>query len=176
MTLGKVIRRFFIPAPVVTLYYFLKYRAIVSYRAEVELSSNLKMGKHTEISSFVKLKASQGFVNIGNNVAIATGCFISSHIKGLEIGDYSMIGPNSSVVANGYNYDRLDVPIQEQGTVSRKGVKIESNVWIGSNCSILDGAEIGSGTIVSPNSVVSGKIPGNSIVMGNPAKVIFKRR
>ena len=176
MKIVKVIRRFLIPAPIVTLYYLLKDGAKVSPKAEVELSDLLRIGKNTRISSFVKIKASEGPLNIGVNVLIATGCFISSHEKGLDIGDDSMIGPNTSIIANNYNYDKLDVPIQEQGTICKHGIKIANNVWIGAGCCILDGADIGSGVIVAPNSVVSSKIPENTIVMGNPAKVIFKRR
>lgn len=176
ITVSRIIRRFFIPAPFVSLYYFFKYRAIISYRAEVELNSTLKMGRHVEIASFVKIKASDGVINIGNYALIGTGCSIAPHLKGIEIGEYSMIGPNTSIVGGNYKYGRLDIPIQKQGSFSNYGVKIRDNVWIGANCCILDGADIGSGTIVSPNSTVSGKIPENSIVMGNPGKVIFKRR
>ncbi|NET43251.1 acyltransferase [Okeania sp. SIO2B3] len=175
MTIGQVIRRFLIPAPIVTIYYLLKYGAKVSPKAEVELNDLLTIGKNTEIGSFTKIKTN-GVLKIGKNVVIATGCCIVSHHKGLEIGDYSMIGNNTSIIGNNYRYDKLDVTIQEQGTISKHGIKIANNVWIGSGCSILDGADIGSGVIVASNSVVSSKIPENSIVMGNPAKVIFKRR
>ncbi|WP_293161360.1 acyltransferase [Okeania sp. SIO2C9] len=176
MTITKIIRRFFIPAPIVSVYYWLKYRAIISPKAEVELNNLLTIGKNTEIASFVKIKASDGFVNIGENVLIAVGCSIASGNIGIEIDNYSMLGPNTSVIGGNYRYDKLDVPIQKQGSISKQGVKIGENVWIGANCCILDGADIGSGTIITPNSVVSSKIPENSIVMGNPAKVIFKRR
>jgi acetyltransferase-like isoleucine patch superfamily enzyme len=72
-------------------------------------------------------------------------------------------------------YDRLDVPLQDQGTVS-KPVRIGHRVWVGSNSVILAGADIGDNAIVSAGSVVSGQVPPNSIVLGNPAKVIFTRR
>lgn len=176
MKLGLIIRRFFIPAPFVTLYFFLKYRCKISFRAEVELSSLLTIGKNTAIGSFAKLKAAHGPLKLGENVVIGPGVVISAHTKGVEIGDYSMIGGNTCILSANYRYDKLDVPIQKQGSVSKKGVKIANNVWIGANCTILDGADIGSGVLVTPNSVVSSKIPENTIVSGNPAKVIFKRR
>ncbi len=86
-----------------------------------------------------------------------------------------MIGPNVTIVGNNYKYDRLDVPVCLQEKTS-KGIKIGRDVWVGAGTSILDGANIGDGVIISPNSVVSTKIPEHSIVQGNPAKVIFKRR
>jgi acetyltransferase-like isoleucine patch superfamily enzyme len=49
-------------------------------------------------------------------------------------------------------------------------------VWLGSNSVVLSGADIGDDVIVSAGSVISGSVPPNSIVMGNPAKVIFTRR
>ena len=57
-----------------------------------------------------------------------------------------------------------------------KPTRIGHRVWIGSNCVVLAGSEIGDNVIVSAGSVVSGRVPPNSIVLGNPAKVIFTRR
>jgi acetyltransferase-like isoleucine patch superfamily enzyme len=74
-----------------------------------------------------------------------------------------------------YVFDRLAVPLQEQGTVS-KPTRIGHRVWIGSNSVVLAGAEIGDDVIVSAGSVVSGRVPSNTIVLGNPAKAIFTRR
>jgi acetyltransferase-like isoleucine patch superfamily enzyme len=86
-----------------------------------------------------------------------------------------LISPNCTILTTNYMFDRLDVPVQEQGIMS-KGVRIGNRVWLGSNCVVLDGAEIGDNVIVSAGSIVSGQIPPNSIVQGNPAKVIFTRR
>jgi acetyltransferase-like isoleucine patch superfamily enzyme len=65
---------------------------------------------------------------------------------------------------------------REQGTESKGPIRIGNNVWIGVGSVILDNAEIGDGVIVTPNSVVSGRIPANAIVQGNPAKTVFIRR
>lgn len=175
MKIGKVIRRFLIPAPLITLIYLIKFGCKVSPKAEVELSPLLKIGRGTQISSFTKIKASDGELIIGNNVSIGTSCFISSDAAGVSIGDYSMIGPNVSIIGNNYKYDQLDVPICLQEKTS-KGIKIGNNVWIGAGTTLLDGATIGNGVIITPNSVVSAKIPDNAIAQGNPAKIIFERR
>jgi acetyltransferase-like isoleucine patch superfamily enzyme len=101
--------------------------------------------------------------------------FVASGAAGLEIGDDCLLSPNVCIMAGNYRYDRVDVPIQDQGFVY-KGIRIGDNVWIGANATVLDGAEIGDGSIIGPNSVVSGKIPPMSIAQGNPAKVIVTRR
>ena len=174
--LGAILRRFLTPGFVVTLQGLSKYGAKISPKAEVEITPNLRLGKKSVISSFVKIKSKDGPLHIGTNVEIANFCVITSHTAGTYIGDDTMIGPNCSIIGNNYRYDRLDVPIRLQEKVSPKGIRIANNVWISAGCTILDGADIGPGCIVTPNSVVSSKLPENSIAQGNPAKVIFTRR
>jgi acetyltransferase-like isoleucine patch superfamily enzyme len=106
---------------------------------------------------------------------VSTGCFIGAGVAGLTMGDDVLISPNCTILTGTYLFDRLDVPLQDQGTIS-KGVRIGHRVWIGSNSVVLAGSEIGDNVIVSAGSVVSGTVPPNSIVLGNPAKVIFTRR
>ncbi|HEV7517831.1 MAG TPA: acyltransferase, partial [Thermoanaerobaculia bacterium] len=171
-----VLRRFLLPRAWITLRAYLRFRCLVSPRAEVELSPHLSIGKGSCIGSFTKLKSADGPFTIGRNVDIATGCFLSSHTAGVAIGDDCLIGPNVSIIGNNYNYDDLETPIRLQAKTSAKGIRIGANVWIGAGSAILDGAEIGSGAILAPNSVVSGAIPENAVVQGNPGKVIFTRR
>lgn len=173
---GTVLRRFLTPGFVVTLRGYLKYGCLISPKAEVEITSQLSIGRKSIISSFTKIKATAGPLLIGKNVEISNGCVITSHDTGTYIGDDCLIGPNVSIIGNNYHYDRLDVPIRLQGKSSAKGVRIAENVWIGAGCVILDGADVGAGAILTPNSVVSGRIPANAIATGNPAKVIFTRR
>lgn len=176
MNPGKVIRRFFIPQFIVSIIYLIKSKCFISFKSEVEFNpSRLKIGAKTNISSFCKIKAVSGPLTIGANGSIGAGCFISSNEGGIEIGDYCLISPNVSIIGSNYIYDQIDVPFCEQGHTS-KGIKIGRNVWIGSNSSILDGAELGDNVIVTPNTVVSQKVAPNTIVQGNPAKVIFTRR
>ncbi|MDH5377569.1 MAG: acyltransferase [Gammaproteobacteria bacterium] len=175
MKLGKIVRRFLVPAPLTTFIYMVKYGCKISPKAEVELSSLLKIGKGTQVSSFTKMKASDGPLEIGKEASIGTCCFLSADKGGIYIGDYSMIGSNTTIIGNNYKYDKLDIPICQQEKTS-KGIRIEENVWIGAGCVIIDGAHIGKNVIVTPNSVVSGKVPENTIVQGNPAKPIFTRR
>jgi acetyltransferase-like isoleucine patch superfamily enzyme len=176
MKFGTLVRRFLTPGFVVTVRAYLRYGCLISPRAEVEITPQLRIGRKSVVGSFTKIKASDGPLAIGAHVEIANGCVITSHTAGVEIGDDVLIGPNVSIIGNNYRYDRLDVPIRLQEKVSSKGIRIGSNVWIGAGCIVLDGADIGSGSILTPGSVVSGRLPENSIAQGNPAKVIFSRR
>lgn len=175
MTFSVFARRFLLPAPFVSLWYFFKFGCRINFRSEVEFSPNLKIGRKTNIGAFTKIKADQGPLVIGERVDIAAGCQILPGEAGVTIGDDCLIGSHAVIIGVNYAYDRLDVPIRMQKGQS-KGVVIGNNVWIGAGACILDGATIGSGVIVTPNSVVSAKVADNAIVQGNPSKVIFVRR
>jgi acetyltransferase-like isoleucine patch superfamily enzyme len=170
-----LLRRFLTPPIVVSLVYWLRYRAKISPRSEVDLTDNVKFGAHCVVSSFCKIKAASGSLILGDSVEISTHCFVHADTGGVTIGDHSMIGPLACIVGVTYNYDTLDRPVALQGKISR-GIRIGKGVWIGAGAKVLDGADIGDNVIVTPNSVISNRIPPNTIVQGNPAQVIFTRR
>lgn len=163
------------PGLVTTFRCWWKFRCYVSPRAEIEVSKLLMIGEKTRISSFAKIKARHGPLKIGSHVGIGVGCAIAPGEKGLTIGDYCLLGPHCVVTSSNHRWDRLDVPVAEQGLVS-KGIEIGRNVWIGGGCQILDGTTIGDNVIVASGSVVSGHIPENVVIQGNPAKEVFRRR
>lgn len=171
---SKLARRALTPMVMVRLYYFAKHRAVISSKAEVDLADSTTWGKGCVISAFTKVKINGPFV-MGQRCQISTGCFLGAGAAGLTLGDDVLVSPNCTILTGTYQFDRLDVPLPEQGTIS-KATRIGHRVWIGSNSVVLAGAEIGDNVIVSAGSVVSGRIPPNTIVLGNPAKVIFTRR
>lgn len=171
---GLVARRFLVPGFVVSVYALLRFRSAVSTRAEVELSPNLRLGRKNTVSSFTKIKTTDGPVVTGERCGFGTGCFIGASEGGVELGNNVICGPNVVIIASNYRYDRLGVPLEEQG-VSSRGIRIGNNVWIGANCVVLDGSVIGDNSIVAAGSVVNRRFPANSIIQGNPAKVILRR-
>jgi acetyltransferase-like isoleucine patch superfamily enzyme len=170
----KLVRRALTPMVLVQLYYLWKHGAAVSAKAEVDIASSTSWGKGCVISAFTKVKISGPFV-MGKRVNIATGCFLHADEAGLTLGDDVLIDPNCTIVAAGYRFDRLGVPLREQGFFG-KGIRIGHRVWLGANSVVLDGADIGDDVIVSAGSVVSGTVASRSILQGNPPKVIFTRR
>jgi acetyltransferase-like isoleucine patch superfamily enzyme len=174
-TLGLIVRRFLVPGFAVSTYAFLKSRAVISTRAEVELSRNLRLGRKTTVSSFCKIKVTDGSLITGEHCGFGTGCFISAGEGGIEMGDHVICGPNVVLIASNYRYERIGVPLEEQGQTSL-GIRIGRNVWIGANSVILDGSEIGDNSIIVANSMVNRRFPPNAIIQGNPAKVVLQRR
>lgn len=168
------IARRFLPGIVVQVYYFLRFGALVSHRAEMEMSGQARLGRGTVISSFTKVKVAGPF-ETGRGAQIASNCFLEAGLGGIRLGEDVLVGPGCVFVTTNYRYDRLGVPLTEQGTSSR-GIRVGDRSWIGANCVLLDGVTIGNDAIVSAGSIVSSDVPEGAIVQGNPAKVIFTRR
>jgi acetyltransferase-like isoleucine patch superfamily enzyme len=93
----------------------------------------------------------------------------------IEIGSGVMMGPRVGLFAENHIFDRTDIPMRLQG-VDRKFIRIEDDVWLGTNSVILAGVTVGRGAVVSAGSVVTKDVPQYAIVGGVPAKVIRMRK
>jgi len=109
---------------------------------------------------------------IGDN----SGIGMQSHIEAVEIGRNVMIGPEFIVFSGNKRFDRTDIPMREQTSDEVSPVVIEDDVWIGARVIILAGRRIGHGAIVGAGSVVTKDIEPYTIVGGNPACVIGRRK
>lgn len=112
-------------------------------------------------------------IKIGNNSAVGAQSYLGGQ-GGIEIGNDVIMGPGVRIFSENHNYQNPDALIRKQGE-NRKGVKIQNNCWIGASSTILDGVEIGEGSIIAAGSVVTRSISPNSIAAGIPAKVIKNR-
>jgi len=112
-------------------------------------------------------------ISIGSNSAIGSNNFIHGG-GGVYIGQNVIIGPDVKIFSENHNYSDLIVPIRLQGE-SREGILIKDDCWIGAGSIITDGVTIESGSIVGAGSVVTKSFPPNSIIVGNPAKLLKHR-
>jgi acetyltransferase-like isoleucine patch superfamily enzyme len=93
---------------------------------------------------------------------------------GLQIGDGVRIGAGVVIIPSNHVFADPDVPIYRQGNEG-KGICIESDVWIGANCTVLDGVTIGQGSVIAAGAVVNKDVDPYSVVGGVPARLIKKR-
>ena len=112
------------------------------------------------------------YTDCGKNIKIGKNVFINACCRfqdqgGIEIGDGSLIGHNTTIATLNHDFN----PLKRQN-LTPSPVKIGKNVWIGSDCTILPGVEIGDGAIIGAGSVVTKSIPAYTIAVGNPARVI----
>lgn len=109
---------------------------------------------------------------IGNNVWISAG----SYVDYAHIGDSVLIGPRAVLLAGGrhHHFERLDVPIKDQGNPPREPLVIGDGAWIGANATVM--AAVGHDAIVGAGAVVTKPVTPYAVVAGNPARLLRTRR
>ncbi len=139
----------------------------------IAFGSNVSIGKNTTIECSGTLRLLGKGLIVGNNVGMGTHGFYGC-AGGVEIGDNTIFGNYVSVHSENHVFSKLDTPIRQQG-VTRQGIKIGKDCWIGAKVTILDGAKIGDGCVIAAGAVVRGEIPPYSVIGGIPAKIIKSR-
>ncbi|MFO7928581.1 MAG: DapH/DapD/GlmU-related protein [Candidatus Humimicrobiaceae bacterium] len=138
-------------------------------------------------------------IKIGTGVILSRNVIISCKNADIEIGDNTVLGINSAIHAvegsnvhvgndvliagyvyiiggGNYNYGKPGIPIREQGLVSKGGIRIGNNVWIGASANITDGVTIEEGNIIGACSLVNKPIDKKDFIsFGVPAKLYKKR-
>lgn len=117
----------------------------------------LFIGENCEMGDMTHIVAHET-VRIGNNVLIASKCFISDTNHG-NTGSWET------------SHSLPDTPPSERELVTAP-VEIGDRVWIGENAVILAGVSVGSGSIIGANSVVTKSVPDRCIAAGAPAQVV----
>lgn len=137
----------------------------------------LVLGDDVMLSVNVMISCKNGCVRIGDRTGLSAHTIIhATNNCNVNIGEDGIIGPQCYLGAGGnYNFDRLDVPIREQGIADDGGVTLESNVWLGAKTTVLGGVTMHRGSIAGAGAVVTRSVPENSICAGVPARVIRQR-
>ena len=144
--------------------------------------SDCTFGIYNNIYDYVVLQK----VELGDFTYIANG----SNIKNTKIGKFCSIGPDikcglgrhpthTFVSTHPIFYSTLKqahISFADKNYFEDfKKIDIGNDVWIGANAIIVDGVEIGDGSIIAANSVVNKNVPPYAIVAGTPAKIVRYR-
>lgn len=105
---------------------------------------------------------------MGNNVYCNMDC-VFLDVNTITIGNNVMLGPRVNLFTAGHPID-ADVRISD--LEFGLPIVIEDKVWIGGNATILPGVTVGENSIVAAGAVVTKDVPANSVVGGNPARLI----
>jgi len=143
--------------------------------AKGEKNGGISIGNEVVISRNSILSCKGGSIEIGNHTNISQNCLIHSE-ESVKIGDDVIVAAYTYIVGGGnHDYSQLDMPIIRQQSLSRGGVIIGNNVWIGARVTILDGVTVHTGSVIGAGAVVTEDVPENCVAAGIPAKVVSKR-
>ena len=161
----------------------------------INLHPNIHVGKSTVIERGAVLST-----RYGGSIVIGANCYISkyAHILtcggNIRIGDYSTVNPlamiygqgglnigkgvriatQTAILPSNHIFSDRDNYIFQQG-LSKEGITIEDDVWIGAGVKILDGVILKRGCIIGANSVVTKSTTEYGIYVGSPARKIKER-
>ena len=103
-------------------------------------------------------------LTVGRHVFI-NHSFTAMSIGGVTLEDNVQIGPHVTIVTDNHDFDNRYV-------LKCRGVRVCKNAWIGANVTIMPGVTVGENAVIAGGAVVTKDVPANTIVGGNPAKVI----
>ncbi len=99
--------------------------------------------------------------------------FSLTHTFGSGITELAKLGSNITLL-HGTSIAQKD-SIAEDGSRTSHGATIEDNVWLGTNSTIIGNITVGKSSIVGANTLVTKDVPKESIVVGNPQKILTKK-
>ncbi len=137
------------------------------------------LGDHVRLREHVWVQATSTLDNLGVGVRVGEGTYIGPRCLlgaggGITIGRHVTLGAGVHVLAENHAFDDPDRPIHLQG-VTRQGVVIEDEAWIGNAAIVLDGVRVGRGAVIGAGAVVTRDVPAHALAVGNPARVIGTR-
>lgn len=165
----------------------------IRHPGKIEIGDNVVFDDNTVIDA--KGEDNEG-LSIGSNVLVGRNTSISCKGGDIKIGDYTNIGPaniiisesslkigkyvftsgNVYMIAGGnHTFDRRDIPIWHQPCISKGGIVLDDDIWIGASSTILDGVRIGKGAIIGAATLVHKRIRPYTINLGVPAQLVKKR-
>ena len=136
----------------------------------IKLEDEVFLGRNTILS------CKGGNIILRERANLGFNCEVYSS-NNVEIGKDTLVAAYSYFVGGGnYKLDNRNIPINQQPDFEGAGgIKLEGNNWISAHCVILDGVNIGEGSVIAAGAVVNKSIPKFSIAAGVPAKVIKER-
>ena len=149
-----------------------------------KIAPDVKLGKDVKIYEFVNLYGCDiddntkigTFVEIQKGARIGKNCKISSHTficEGVTVEDNVFIGHNVTFINDLYPKATADNgELQTEEDWACVPTTVNKGASIGSSATIMCGVTIGEGALVGAGSVVTKDVPPNTIVAGNPAKII----
>lgn len=148
------------------------------------ISPDVRLGKEVKLSNFINLYGCAvgdrtkigAFVEIQKNASVGRNCKISSHsfvCEGVTIEDNVFIGHGVTFINDTFpRATTADGELQTEKDWKVEPTRVKKGASIGSGATILSNVTIGENALVGAGSVVTHDVPANTVVAGNPAKVL----
>jgi galactoside O-acetyltransferase len=137
-------------------------------------ANRIQVGNRVAIERYVEIGCLDNtYIHIDEDTFIAPNVCIAGP-GNIKIGKHCMIASHSGIYANSHIFADPMSLIRQQG-ITRQGIVIEDDCWLGHGVTVLDGVTIGQGSVIGAGAVVNQDIPPFSVAVGTPARVIKSR-
>ena len=144
--------------------------------AKGEKNEGIRIGKNVYLGRNTILSCKEGSIFLDDYCNLSANCSLLSETE-IRLGKYCFLAGQCYLVAGGnHSYEDISVPIMFQPSFTKGGIGIKEDVWLGAGVIVLDGVDIGKGSVVGAGSVVNSSLSEYSIAVGIPAKKIKDRR
>lgn len=133
----------------------------------------LVLGRWTHFGDGTAIRCHEGNLCIGEKTVFGQDVSVNCYLD-VEIGAAGLVADRVYVADFDHRTDDLTIPVKDQGIVKRP-VRIGADVWLGTKATVLKGVEIGRGSVVGANAVVTRDIPAYAIACGVPARTVRSR-
>lgn len=134
----------------------------LTYGHHIRWGRNVHMRKGFQATCDRNNNGRTGTIVIGNNVFFNNGCAVHA-MDSITIGDETIFGENVRIYDHNHRFADPTLAIKEQGYATAPTI-IGSHCWIGSNVTVLKGAQIGDNCVIGAGCVISGTVPSGSVV------------
>jgi len=141
--------------------------------AKGQANRGISIGSGVFIGRNSILSCKDGDIDVEDGANIGFNCELFSASR-VRVGRNTLIAAYCYVIGGDHDFSNPDVPVLEQGRVSR-GVDVGEGAWLGAGAKLLDGVTIGDRAIVGAGAVVKDPIAAGAIAVGMPARVIGYR-
>lgn len=122
-------------------------------------------------SSYIEARTNNSKIYIGENTIINNSATIVAEKANITIGKNCLIGTDFLCLNSDFHSLNPEDRLNPEKVVS-KDINIKDNVFIGSNVTILKGVTIGENCVIGAGSIVTKSFNENSVIAGNPAKLV----
>lgn len=153
---------------------FIDDRAVLD--AKGAANEGIVIGENAYIGRNAILSCKEGSIHLGDYCNISANCTLLSETE-VRLGKYCFLAGNCYLVAGGnHSFADLEKPVMFQPSLSKGGIRVGDDVWLGAGVLVLDGVTIGRTSVIGAGSVVTGPVPEFSFARGARQLKVHDRR
>jgi acetyltransferase-like isoleucine patch superfamily enzyme len=145
-----------------------------SIAPHIKIGDSVLLDRDVWLNIPILPKSREPVILLEEGCKVGRRCVISARNR-IHFERNVVFAPSVLVMDHNHAFEDVNVPIKRQGITPGGTIRIEEGCWIGFGAAIVCGKGelvIGRNSVIGANAVVSRSVPPNSVVTGNPGRVV----